>query len=50
MKKKLNRVGYEVEMIHGNDCKVNVIYAGRILYFYLLNNKDEAIEKYNEIN
>ena len=50
MKKKLNRVGYEVEMIHGNDWKVNVIYAGRILYFYLFDNEVEAIDKYNEFN
>lgn len=47
MKKKLNKVGYEVEVV---DCKVNVIYAGRILYFYLFNNKEEAIYKYNEMN
>lgn len=50
MKKKLNRVGYEVKVIHDNDWKVNVIYAGRILYFYLFDNEVEAIDKYNEFN
>lgn len=50
MKKKLNRVGYEVELIHADNWKVNVIYAGRILYFYLFNNEIEAIDKYNEFN
>jgi len=49
MKKKLNRIGYEVEVIH-DDWKVNVIYAGRILYFYLFDNEVEAIDKYNEFN
>ena len=50
MKKKLNRVGYEVELIHDNDWKVNVIYAGRILYFYMFDNEVDAIDKYNEFN
>ena len=50
MKKKLNRIGYEVEVIHDNDWKVNAIYAGRILYFYLFDNEVEAINKYNEFN
>ena len=50
MKKRLNRIGYEVDMIHDNDWKINVIYAGRILYFYLFYNEVEAINKYNEFN
>lgn len=50
MKKKLNKVGYEVELIYDDDWKVNVIYAGRILYFYLFDTEVEAINKYNEFN
>ena len=50
MKKKLNKVGYEVELVYDNNWKVNVIYAGRILYFYLFDNEEEAINKFNEMN
>jgi hypothetical protein len=50
MKKKLDKIGYEAELIYDNNWKVNVIYAGRILYFYLFDNEVDAIDKYNEFN
>lgn len=49
MTKKLNKVGYEVEVKFDGCWKVIVKFMGRENYHYLYDNENDAINKFNEI-
>ena len=50
MKKKLNRIGFSVEIIYDRNWKVVVKLGDVERYFYIFDSEEEAIEKFNSMN
>ena len=50
MSKKLNKLGYILELKQEKDWKVVVKYGDVERYFYIFDSKEQAIERFNSIN
>jgi hypothetical protein len=50
MSKKINKVGYIVEIVKDTDWKVVVKLGDVERYFYIFDTEEQAIEKFNSIN
>ena len=49
MKKKLNKIGHIAEVIFDGTWKVQIKFKDMLMYFYIFENEEDAINRFNNL-